>query len=126
MGTKKLGLWGGYPLKNLSVLAHLFTASGQFCYFSCFFFFLFFSPIFSSSLEFYGRTSPSLKILGGTHPPPPHPCFCRLSVEVRLHYSRPTYHLIINHVKACLASPPRCEYTCIITQSLISSPQIFL
>ncbi len=29
-------IWGegGLPLKNSSVLAHLFTASGQFCYFS--------------------------------------------------------------------------------------------
>ncbi len=48
--TKNLGLRGPYPLKNSSVLAPLL--SGQFCYFSWFFFPLFFSTIFSSSSEF--------------------------------------------------------------------------
>ncbi len=70
-GDEKFGVKGGYPLENSSVLAHLFTASGQFCYFS--WFFLFFC-LFFFFLEFLGRTSPSLKILRRDT----SPRFCRL------------------------------------------------
>ena len=69
----KFGVKGGYSLKNSSVLVHLFSACGKFCYFSWFFFhFLDFSPLFSFLFGILGQggTSPSLKILGGTLPPP--------------------------------------------------------
>ena len=73
-GTKNLRVNGGYPLKNSSVLTHLFTAYGQCCYFSWFFLpFLYFFLLFSSSSEFKGRCPP-LKIVGGDT----SPCFCHL------------------------------------------------
>ncbi len=54
---EKFGVKLGYPLENSSVLAHLFTAYGQFCYFSIFFVPLFFLSHFLL-----------LGILGGTSP----------------------------------------------------------
>ena len=57
-GDEKNGVMGTSPSKTL-ILVHLFTASGQFCYFSWFFSIMF-----------------SLRILGGRCPP--HPKFVEL------------------------------------------------
>ena len=53
------GVSRGYPLKKSSILAHLFTAYGQFCYFLSFFL----------PLQNFRGASPSLKVLGGGHAP---------------------------------------------------------
>ncbi len=74
-GDEKFGVNGGItPSKTDQFLAHLFTAFGQFCYFSIFVFpFLYFPSYFSSSSKFQGERSTSLKFQGTHAPPLPPP-----------------------------------------------------
>ncbi len=51
-GDEKCDVRGGYPLENSSVLAHLFTVYGQFCYFSWFSFLFFIFLSYFSLSEF--------------------------------------------------------------------------
>ncbi len=66
----KFGVKGGYPLENSLVLAHLFTAYGQFCYFFLILLFVFFIFLFFFLLRILGGHPPHWKFYRGTHPPP--------------------------------------------------------
>ena len=92
---------GGLPLKTSSVMAHLFTAYGELCYFSLFFFpFFIFLPNFLPPWNFRG-TSPT-KNFRGKHVPR-HPRFHRLCFHhknvrrIKIHLDR----RVRKNVKLC-------------------------